>query len=185
MDEETKPNEEQPTPEADQPETATPEENTAPAEDTPEVPAEDPAKEEVPAEEPTLPAPPTPAPAPANAPAQPAVVPSAQNAVDVMKAPAATSENIASQLTEDALKQKAFFESQPKVIMNIPLKEGEKRGAYESVNVNGYRLQIPKGVSVKLPMGVADILAEHYNIQLGTGAIPEEASVSADRDELR
>jgi len=103
-----------------------------------------------------------------------------QSAVDVMTEP--TSQNIQHQLTEDAKKQKEYFEKQPKVIMNLPLKDGEVRGSYESVCVNGYRLQIPKGVSVKLPSGVAEILADFYNIQLGNGAIPEEIASSVNRD---
>ena len=140
----------------------------------PEAPVEAPVAPEV-----------NPVPAPANTPVTPAIIPQghSQNAVDPMNAPAATSNNVATQLTADAVAQKAFFENQPKVMMNIPLKEGEKAGAYEVINVNGYRLQIPKGVVVSLAQGVAEILGEHYNIQLGTGAIPEEASVRADRDE--
>ena len=124
---------------------------------------------------------PTPAPAPSHgvklaAPQHSNV----QNALDVMKSQPS---NVDAQLTEDAKAQKAFFEKQPKVIMNIPLREGEKAGqAYETVQVNGYRLQILKGRSVSLPAGVAEILANHYNIQLGTGGIPEEAGYLADRD---
>lgn len=131
---------------------------------------------------PSEPASPTPAPAPSNGVKLAASKPagSIQNAEDVLKN---QPRNVDAALTEDAKMQKEYFAKQPKVIMNIPLKEGEKAGqAYETVQVNGYRLQIMKGRSVSLPMGIAEILANHYNIQLGTGGIPEEAGMLADRD---
>lgn len=155
----------------------------APEADEPaDAPAEAPsAPVEAPAEPVAAPTP-TPAPVPTQAPAAEVVpVNHAQAAIDPMVNPA-NSQSLDHLMSEAARKQKAFFESQPKVMMNIPLKDGERAGeAYESVNVNGYRLQIQKGVVVSLPLGVAEILSEHYNIQLGTGGIPEEAQHRIDR----
>ena len=58
------------------------------------------------------------------------------------------------------------FAKQPKVRIFIPLGIGEKRGkhAYESVTINGYRMELPKGEYVTVPQGVADIIEAHYNI---------------------
>ena len=61
-----------------------------------------------------------------------------------------------------AQKMKENLESQPKIRFFIPLAMGEKKGAYETVNLNGYGLKIAKGMYVDLPTQVADVLAESY-----------------------
>lgn len=58
---------------------------------------------------------------------------------------------------------------QPKVSFLVPLMPGEMPGAYETVQINGYRLTIKKGVMVEVPKSVAEILAAHYQVQLTAG----------------
>ena len=61
-----------------------------------------------------------------------------------------------------AEKMKAALALQPKVSIMIPLASGEKsgRGITESVILNGYRLNIQKGVYVSVPQQVAEIIME-------------------------
>jgi hypothetical protein len=77
---------------------------------------------------------------------------------------------------------KAHLDAQPKVDFIIPLAFGEKRGAIETWQANGYRLNIMKGVRVKLPAQVADSLADAYQL---TAVAGEEYSLdrpSTDRN---
>ncbi len=66
----------------------------------------------------------------------------------------------------DIEKTKAYLARQQKLSMHIPLEEGEKEGAFQTVTINGYRLIIKKGVFVELPLPVAQLLAENMKIQL-------------------
>jgi len=65
---------------------------------------------------------------------------------------------------------KAILAKQPKVNFIIPLAEGENPGAYDTVQINGYRLTIQKGVMVELPQAVANLLAEKYRINMTAGS---------------
>jgi len=64
---------------------------------------------------------------------------------------------------------KAILAKQPKLAMIIPLGPGEKAGAAETVQINGYRLTIQKGVRIDLPEAVANLIAEKYKIQMTAG----------------
>lgn len=64
---------------------------------------------------------------------------------------------------------KKHLQSQPKVQFMIPLAPNEKEGAWESVQINGYRMVIKKGTMVTIPQQVAQILADHYQIQMEAG----------------
>lgn len=68
-----------------------------------------------------------------------------------------------------AAKMKEYLWSQPLVNFLIPLSFGEKRGAYETVTMNGYRLNIMKGVMVEIPKDVANLLAESYQLTAEAG----------------
>lgn len=57
----------------------------------------------------------------------------------------------------------------PKTAFLIPLAPGEKPGAFETVQINGFRLQIRKGAMVQIPVACAEVLAGHYNVQLESG----------------
>lgn len=71
--------------------------------------------------------------------------------------------------SSDIERTKAALEKQPKVTFMIPLAPGEKPGAYESVTINGYRLTIKKGAMVEIPKQVAEMLADHYAVELNAG----------------
>lgn len=68
-----------------------------------------------------------------------------------------------------AAKMKAHLAKQPKVMFLIPLTIGEKRGAVETWQANGYRLNILKGVLVEIPKQVAESLAESYQLTQEAG----------------
>ncbi len=69
-----------------------------------------------------------------------------------------------------AAAMKANLDAQQKVTFLIPLGFGEKRGAYETVIMNGYRLNIMKGVIVEVPKQVAALLAESYQLTAEAGS---------------
>lgn len=65
-------------------------------------------------------------------------------------------------LKTDAMKMKAHLEAQPKVSIMIPFEVGEnpengKKVAFH-VNLNGYAMDIPRGIYVEVPKQVADII---------------------------
>lgn len=63
------------------------------------------------------------------------------------------------------------LKKQPKVAFMIPRQENELNGlSYETVQINGHRMEIRKGVMVQIPQQVAEILAEKYRIQTEAGA---------------
>lgn len=65
----------------------------------------------------------------------------------------------------------AILQKQPKVAFMIPRDPMEADGlAYETVQINGHRMEIKKGVMVTIPRQVAEILAEKYRVQLEAGA---------------
>ena len=72
-------------------------------------------------------------------------------------------------LTDTAAATKKILETEPKVSFIIPLMPGEKEGAYEIVNLNGYQVTIKKGVMVDIPRSIAEILANHYRITMSAG----------------
>ena len=49
---------------------------------------------------------------------------------------------------------------QPKVKIIIPKEKSESNGAYETVQINGYLIQIKKGVYVEVPEQVAQIIMD-------------------------
>lgn len=65
---------------------------------------------------------------------------------------------------------KAILDASEHTNFIIPLGENEAEGTYESVQINGYRLSIRKGVMVNVPMAVANLLAEKYRIAMTAGA---------------
>jgi len=88
---------------------------------------------------------------------------------------------IGQKITDDAriTKEKLWKEEMTSFL--VPLEPGEKAGqAEETVQINGYKLTIKKGVFIpKLPMSVAIMLAAHYNINMGNVGM----NMRIDRDE--
>lgn len=73
-------------------------------------------------------------------------------------------------LNADAKASKERLAKQPRCDFLIPLSPGEQPGAYDTVQINGYKLTIQKGVMVNIPRQVAEILAEKYAIQTSAGS---------------
>lgn len=66
---------------------------------------------------------------------------------------------------------KERLEKQPKVLFIIPKVDGEAAGlAYDTVQIDGFRMEIKKGVAVTIPEQVAHILAEKYRIGSEAGS---------------
>ena len=57
----------------------------------------------------------------------------------------------------------------PKTFFVVPLDPGEKPGAVETVNINGFKLTIKKGALVEVPVAVMKVLANYYKVSLEAG----------------
>lgn len=78
------------------------------------------------------------------------------------------------EITKNAYKDKAertkkILMAGPQVSFMCPLREGEPEGATETVSINGFALTIKKGVFVEIPQPMANILAEHYQVEMHAG----------------
>lgn len=64
-------------------------------------------------------------------------------------------------LLADARRMKAHLEKQDKYPIMIPLEPGEKVGPHcvKDVWINGFHMQVPKGVLVRVPEGVFEVLS--------------------------
>ena len=69
-------------------------------------------------------------------------------------------------LTPKALAMRAHLMAQEKIGFMIPLDPLEKVGATESVTLNGYSLKIKKGEYVRIPIQVAEMLADSHNVTM-------------------
>lgn len=63
---------------------------------------------------------------------------------------------------------KAKLDKQEKITIMIPLGAGEKTGASESVILNGYRLNIRKGMYVEVPEQVANVIKRSQELILSS-----------------
>jgi hypothetical protein len=73
-------------------------------------------------------------------------------------------------MNADAQAVKEALAKQPKVETYIPLSPGEKIGvAFETVTINGYRLEIKKGMMVSVPRQVFEMIREMLNIEASAG----------------
>jgi hypothetical protein len=84
---------------------------------------------------------------------------------------------------KSASDMKSFLADQPKVEVYVPLEIGEslKSNPFIPVTLNGYILNVPKGVRVEVPKPIADIIFESMNIYEVNSASP----MRADRDETK
>ena len=82
-------------------------------------------------------------------------------------------------LTKEEI-MKDNLSKQPKVSIIIPLEKGESKNAVETVILNGYRLNIKKGVYVEVPKQVADIIKDSY--QQTEQAIQDAQKVLSESD---
>lgn len=89
--------------------------------------------------------------------------------------------DIKKELASDIEMTKKKLEAQEKVMFLVPLAEGEKAGAVHEVFINGYKTTITKGVMTKVPISVANMLAESYRINMEAGA---ESRIDGDSKKL-
>lgn len=60
---------------------------------------------------------------------------------------------------------KTILDAQPKVGVYIPLEQGEPKGTQLPVEINGHRMNVPKGVpNVQVPQGVAEIIWQSLGV---------------------
>lgn len=77
------------------------------------------------------------------------------------------------------LRMKAKLDAEPKVQVFVPLEPKEKPGkVFLPVTLNGYRIDVPKGVPTMQPKSVADVIYEHLQLTAVAGQ-----RFLADRDE--
>lgn len=67
----------------------------------------------------------------------------------------------------------------------IPLGIGEKKGAYEHVQINGWKAQVMKGDMVKIPRQVAKMLMAYLSISEGKNIALPHGRVDRDEDTAR
>lgn len=73
------------------------------------------------------------------------------------------SEEAAFQTTANQTKE--MLEAQPKVGIFVPLMQGEPKGTQLPVEINGYRMNVPKGVpNVQVPQAVAEIIWQSMGV---------------------
>lgn len=65
---------------------------------------------------------------------------------------------------ETANDMKTLLASQPTVRILVPYEQGEPKGTQLPVNINGYRLNVPKGVYVEVPQTVAEIVMASQDV---------------------
>ena len=73
-------------------------------------------------------------------------------------------------LVSDIKATKKKLDAEEKIHFMVPLAEGEKAGAVHECFINGYRVAVPKGTMVQIPKSIANLLAEHYKVNLEVGA---------------
>lgn len=59
---------------------------------------------------------------------------------------------------------KSFLSKQPTVSIFIPLEPGEPKGTLYPVEMNGYKVKVPKNVYVDVPRPIADIIKQSLNV---------------------
>jgi hypothetical protein len=59
---------------------------------------------------------------------------------------------------------KAMLDAQSKVSIFVPYEPGEPKGSMLPVNINGYRVNVPKGVYVDVPESIAEIIKHSLDI---------------------
>ena len=67
-------------------------------------------------------------------------------------------------LSQSADIMRQTLEKQNQVSILIPLERGESSNAKQSFCINGYRLEVPKGIMTMVPEQIASMIAERYNI---------------------
>jgi len=83
--------------------------------------------------------------------------------------PVERKENTDEALKSDIVRTKEILEKDKKVMFMVPLAEGEKKGSVHECWINGYKFVVKKGIMQELPITIANMLAEHYQITSEAG----------------
>jgi hypothetical protein len=83
-----------------------------------------------------------------------------------------------------AHKMRAILAAQPKILTMVPLMPGEKKGTMLPVGINGYFVQIMKGVFVPVPEQVAKMVAKSLNLTYSLGEADQADSTEAKKQAL-
>lgn len=78
--------------------------------------------------------------------------------------------NADKELLTDIQATKKKLDAEEKIHFMVPLAEGEKAGAVHECFINGYRVAVQKGMMVQIPKSIANLLANHYKVNLEVGA---------------
>lgn len=78
--------------------------------------------------------------------------------------------NSSAGLLEDQRKIKGVLENSEKYPIMIPLEPGEKAGAIKDIWINGLHIPVPKGVMVRVPEEVFNVLANSLKLTSEAGA---------------
>lgn len=68
-------------------------------------------------------------------------------------------------LSAEALLVKEKLAKEARMPFFIPLDQGETKGAYRSVTINGYRCEVKKNVMTNLPISIVRILMESMQME--------------------
>lgn len=77
-------------------------------------------------------------------------------------------------------KMKEMLSKQPKVRIYVPLEGKEVPGTQLPVTLNGYRVNVPKGMYVDVPQQVADIIMESLNQTELATHIPQRLDLQSE-----
>lgn len=90
-------------------------------------------------------------------------------------------EKAAINFPNDVVAQTKFIlDNSEKVNFIVPMGENEAVGAFETVQINGYKLTIQKGILVNIPLAVANLIADKYRINMAAGQEKRLDRASAD-----
>lgn len=87
--------------------------------------------------------------------------------------------DVAQEFKSDVNTAKKNLESEAQVSIMIPLAQGEKAGATHDCYINGYKVTVKKGAMVTVPQSIANLIAQHYEIDMNLGA---DFLVEGDQD---
>lgn len=78
------------------------------------------------------------------------------------------------QAFDDSMRSmKDNLENQERIFFNIPMYAGQKGDQWETVTINGYKVIVKKGIHLKLPMQIADMLAVHYGVNMNPQSVAD------------
>lgn len=86
-----------------------------------------------------------------------------KNMKPIAALPAAEKANVAAEHKSKAQAMKDNLAKQPKVKIFVPLDGKEKKGTQLPVTLNGYRVNVPKGLYVEVPEQIGQVIMESLN----------------------